>query len=297
MNNIYKYLYFALVVASGCAREGASPPSSSEALEGASREASREACGSCHATGLPTPTAWLAASVYPELIGAGRLPEPPGGEALEVGWSRLVPTDVTWAEWEAWQALSLDRQRRGWEAPGLGQGCGGCHGLGGGAPGGPHPSWGPASPSGADAVGVWASGDTWRRFVRATIKVQSFGAGHRAPVAPGARWVLRVEATDERGARLAFVRGPVLPAEAGALAGEPGFFYARRYGGPSGASQLTPEGAMSVLSDTRLQAWEHDELHFIFELPASGSWRLQAELEGQGPGGEVLWSKRAAAAP
>ena len=108
------------------------------------------------------------------------------------------------------------------------------------------------------------------------------GAGHRAPTGEGANVVLLVNALDGDGKPLKHHRGPRLPEDAGAeLAGRDGVLYARLY---DSVARGRAAGARAVISDTRLQAGEHDEIHFVYLLPEASpgkgepAWKVTGQL-------------------
>lgn len=276
-------------------------------------------CTPCHASGTPLQAPWDAAAVYPDLIAAPPLAR--GAVADRPGLSAQLPVDVTVPEWEVWQALLPGTHER------KGDNCMSCHLAD--APVEPAPRLAPKlppvgevdprvegfhawlhTPEGAlqETFGVWVDADTYRTVVTFTVKVLNYGAGHRAPAAPGTHVVLLVDAVDADGKPLQLIKGPTLDLGAlpDALRGRPGLLYARVYHGADGAPQLSPDGAVEVASDTRLQGAEHDELHFNFLMPAEAPdeavpWRARVRLMRRGalgePGEGVLLEERVAEGP
>jgi hypothetical protein len=112
--------------------------------------------------------------------------------------------------------------------------------------------------------------------VRAVIKVTARQVGHRVPTGFIDRnLLLAVEATDPAGQPVPALEGPKLPAAAGkALAGKPGFLYAKQLYSPQGKAPFPfwmPHGKMI---DTRLHPEQSDAQQFVF-APAAKSIRIR----------------------
>lgn len=255
-------------------------------------------CGGCHAAGYAVEP-WAARAVYPDMP----LKSLRRNAALPVGQADLLPLRGTLLEWQAWQEVLKEGD------PAKGKRCESCHQH-------ERPAQRPpiarldgllsaqgASPPSEkviamhdrlhiseevalkETMGLWVDVDTYRTMLAVTVKVLNYGGGHRVPAgAPGENIVLEVEAVNGAGDKLTFVRGERLPALLPSeLAGRPGFLYARLFADDQGQPGASPERAVRVHRDTRLQAGEHDELLFYFMLPEAVSeqgeaWTVNARL-------------------
>ncbi len=254
-----------------------------------------ERCMACHGASRPTDP-WDVMAVYPDLP-AGALAS---GEGLKAGFGDRLPIDSTALEWQVWQALVTDK---GDET------CLSCHlakepvgrKTAVGLPQGAVPEAGfEADPQIVDlhnwlhtprkaamekTMGLWVDVDTYRTMLVATVKVLNYGAGHRAPTGTqGQNILLTVEGRDSQGQALEFVRGPTLSSLSGqALDGRPGFLYARVMADKEGNQGVPIQQATQVAFDSRLEAGEHDELHFYYMLPETApksgtAWKIEARL-------------------
>jgi hypothetical protein len=113
------------------------------------------------------------------------------------------------------------------------------------------------------------------------VRVTNDRTGHHLPTDSPMRQVfLVVEAREETGDRLALSEGPVLPAWAGDLEGQPGRAYAKiledlwTAASPS-ASYWSPT---RILSDTRLAALATDRSRYVFRVPSGKPVIVEARL-------------------
>jgi hypothetical protein len=113
------------------------------------------------------------------------------------------------------------------------------------------------------------------------VRVTNDRTGHHLPTDSPMRQVfLVVEAREETGDRLALSEGPVLPAWAGDLEGQPGRAYAKiledlwTAASPS-ASYWSPT---RILSDTRLAALAADRSRYVFRVPSGKPVIVEARL-------------------
>lgn len=259
----------------------------------------------CHGATAAALGPWDSQAWYPELAPASL------GAGAD-GLATRLPWDTTVSDWAWWQLVlpKKDEEKRG-------QSCLHCHlrqtplaeppKLAGPRVEGEVPPevaklhrWF-VVPEGwrRESVGVWVEVDTYQTLLVVTVKVQNYGVGHRVPSSLGPEsLVLRVEAHDGQGRALRFVNGPTLPGWGAAReAGLPGHLYARVWGDLEGGATVDVSRAAGVLYDGRLHAGEHDELHYVFELPREAppqgpAWETRAWLAWRPSwaeeGGEVV---------
>ncbi len=103
-----------------------------------------------------------------------------------------------------------------------------------------------------------------------TVDVTNTLAGHHIPTDSPLRQIfLIVTVTDGDGNPLSLLEGPVLPAWAGDLAGQPGVYFAKIL--QEIWTEVTPTGAYwnptRIVEDTRLDALETDTSTYTFALP------------------------------
>ena len=121
--------------------------------------------------------------------------------------------------------------------------------------------------------------------LRVNIEVRVRGVGHRTPTGYTSRAViLWVRAFDEQGQTLDLVDGPRLPplagegpVEAGGLAGEPGWMYARVLEGLDGRQPVAYWHVNRVAYDTRLMPDATDRREFTFRSTARPA-KVEAQL-------------------
>jgi hypothetical protein len=117
--------------------------------------------------------------------------------------------------------------------------------------------------------------------VKVEVQVTNDRTGHHVPTDSPMRQVfLVVAAREESGDRLELAEGPVLPAWAGDLEGQPGRAYAKiledlwTAASPS-ASYWNPT---RILSDTRLAALSADRSRYVFRAPPGKPVVIEAKL-------------------
>ncbi|MEO1267610.1 MAG: hypothetical protein AAFX99_05900 [Myxococcota bacterium] len=257
---------------------------------------SQESCQPCHALGLPLREPWDAVSIYPDLYGLAPL-DNTRPDWVARGVSDRLPIDTTVPEWTVYTTV-----HKGQDAS---KSCLDCHQA---ETSGrlPAHAWTPGPLKGVtvdprmttlhrwlhtpeDALentfGLWLNMSTYRTLLVLNIKVLNYGAGHRAPSAPGSHVMLLVDAVSHDGQPLSLHSGYTLPDEMGRrYRGQVGTVYGRFFSKGGGQTLLErSEGATGVALDSRLHAGEHDELNFVFLLPEDAvdgkvAWTAKARL-------------------
>jgi len=115
-----------------------------------------------------------------------------------------------------------------------------------------------------------------RDVIRVYVEVTNTNAGHHIPTDSPLRQIfIVVTVTDDQGQALPLQGGPILPAWAGDLAGQPGVYFAKIL--EEVWTEITPTGAYwnptRIVEDTRLAAFETGQSTYTFALPENTDTR------------------------